>query len=288
MPKKAKETFGSEKDMKKETKKVANRTEKEANSLAKKATARKTTSKKNNKTAVKASAASSLKKKKEASSKKAKATSKVAKKTTASRKSVKKIVDVPEHYDLPYHYNQTIVKILAQTPKTLFVYWDVSENDRLNYEKQYGNDFFNNTVPFLRVKNETYGYSFDVDVDDFANGWYIHVEDPKSNYSVELHRTQRQFVAQVIDAPVYITSSNNIETPNDHILFDSMSDTIYFRNIKTNQISNKNITNIYLLRNTGKIYNIYNLYKEMYKSENVNSIFDLNNPSSGNHTSTFK
>ena len=36
-----------------------------------------------------------------------------------------------EYYDLPYRYNQTIVRILAQTPTTLFVYWDISDDDRM-------------------------------------------------------------------------------------------------------------------------------------------------------------
>ena len=30
---------------------------------------------------------------------------------------------IAEYYDLPYRYNQTIVKLLYQTPTTLFIYW---------------------------------------------------------------------------------------------------------------------------------------------------------------------
>ncbi len=223
-----------------------------------------------------------------------KATSVTKKKTTNSTKKNVKIrsktvknIATPEYYDLPYHYNQTIVKVLAQTPKTLFVYWDVSEQDRMYYEKQFGPDFFNNTIPFLRVKNETFGYSFDVDVDDFANGWYLHVNDAKCNYTIELLRKQRPYTAKVIESPIYITTSNNMETPNDHILFDINSNAVYFKNIKTNQVTSKNISRISLLRKVGKIYNIYDFYKTIYQNENVNEIFDLDNPTSGNPTSTF-
>ena len=81
---------------------------------------------------------------------------------------------------MPTRYSQTVVKILAQTPKMLFVYWDISEEDRNNYIAQYGEDFFNNTVPFLRVKNQTENYTFEVDVDDFANSWYLPINDAKS------------------------------------------------------------------------------------------------------------
>ena len=46
------------------------------------------------------------------------------------RKTTKKKVEIVEYYDLPYRYNQTVVKVLAQTPNTLFVYWDISDDDR--------------------------------------------------------------------------------------------------------------------------------------------------------------
>ena len=47
-----------------------------------------------------------------------------------------KYINVLEYYDLPYHYNETIVKILAQTPKILYVYWDISDSDREKYKEK--------------------------------------------------------------------------------------------------------------------------------------------------------
>lgn len=208
------------------------------------------------------------------------------KKATTTR--TKKAVAVPEYYDLPYHYDQTVVKVLAQTPKTLFVYWDVSNEDKEKFEKQFGPNFFNNTVPFLRVKNETNNYSFDVDVDDFANGWYLEVEDSKCDYSIELLRKQRPYTEKVIEYPIYITSSNKIETPNDRILFNTNYTSVSFKDIKTSGVSLKNMANNSSIKNIGKVYNIYDLYKKIYKNEDVDDVFDLTNPSSGNPTSTFK
>ena len=49
---------------------------------------------------------------------------------------------IAEYYDLPYRYNQTIVKLLYQTPTTLFIYWDISDEDREKYKETYGEDFF--------------------------------------------------------------------------------------------------------------------------------------------------
>ena len=286
---------------------TAIKTVKKASKVAKKTTAKASATKKTadtrtvkkaskvaKKTIAKASATMKI-----ADTKTVKKASKVAKKTTAKASNIKKTnakklskttktTITSEYYDLPYHYNQTVVKILAQTPKTIFVYWDISEEDSKNLTQQYGEKFFENTMPFLRVRNNNSGNSFDVDVDDFANGWYIHVEDSKSDYSVELLRKQRPFVEKVINHAVYITSSNVIETPNDHILFDENLFSVFFKNVKTGEVTARDITNMSLLKRIGKIYNIYDLYKRIYRNEDVGEIFDLNNPSSANPTSTFK
>ena len=60
----------------------------------------------------------------------------ISKKTKKEEK--KDFASVLEYYDLPYRYNETVVKILAQTPKILFVYWDISDSDREKYVEKYG------------------------------------------------------------------------------------------------------------------------------------------------------
>ena len=80
-------------------------------------------------------------------------------KITSSTNLTKKI-NILEYYDLPYRYNQTVVKVLAQTPTTLFIYWDISDEDRNNFVKQYGENFFNDTKPVLIIHNKTMNYSF--------------------------------------------------------------------------------------------------------------------------------
>ena len=97
-------------------------------------------------------------------------------------------IEILEYYDLPYRYNQTVVKVLAQTPTTLFIYWDISDKDRENFIRQYGADFFNNTKPVLIIHNKTMNYSFEIEIDDFANSWYLHVNDSNCEYYVELGR----------------------------------------------------------------------------------------------------
>ena len=61
---------------------------------------------------------------------------------------------------------------------------------------------------------------------------------------------------------------------------------VYFRNVKTGvQIEKPISANISFIRNMGKIYNIYDIYKAIYQNENIEEIYDLSNPSSGNPSS---
>lgn len=207
-------------------------------------------------------------------------TKKTAKKATTKKASQK--TNIVEYYDLPYRYNQTVVKLLAQTPNTLFIYWDISDSDKENYKKIYGDNFFETTKPVLIIHNDTMNYSFEVEINDFANSWYLHVNDSKCDYRIELGRrvinnTSNRPSNLNINDYVYISSSNEIESPNDRVLFDKNQKMVYFRNIKTNQETKKDISTFTFMRNMGKIYNIYDLYKEIYKNENID---ELSNPSS--------
>lgn len=202
--------------------------------------------------------------------------------TTPKRKPTAKKQTSPsisEYYDLPYRYNQTVVKILAQTPNTLFVYWDISDSDREKYVKEFGEYFFNDTYPVLIIHNKTMNYYFEIEVNDFANSWYFHVSDAHCDYEIEFGR--RKKAAREISIPndyVYISSSNVIETPNDKFLFEPNTRNLFFRNVKTNQEFSKDIATLSFMEKINKIYNIYDVYKEIYKEEDL--IDAMNNPTS--------
>ena len=210
------------------------------------------------------------------------------KSSSKAKRSPLKKSKILEYYDLPYRYNQTIVKILAQTPRTLFIYWDISDEDRENYKKQYGDNFFETTKPVLKVYNDTLHYSFEVEINDFANSWYLHIADSKCDYRVELGRRPIIKNENLNTDYIYISTSNKIESPNDKILFNREQKMVYFRNVKSGNISAKSISNysnISFIRNMGKIYNIYDLYKAIYQNENIEEFYNLSNPSSGNPSS---
>ena len=259
------------------------------------------------------------------------------KNTKTTKSTVKKTqkksepVTVLEHYDLPYRYNETIVRILYQTPNTLFVYWDISDKDRENYIKQFGEDFFNITYPVLIVHNDTMNYSFEVIINDFANSWYLRVNDSKCHYRVELGRklinhfdikepeeipidsnnntnidNQNEKTKEKINYIknikekfkndyMFVSTSNSIELPNDHILFKTNeNNTIKYRNVKTKQETNISlydiIKNIPLIDKTELPYIsseiLEGLYTAIYKNDDLSVLATLSNPSSGGLSSS--
>ena len=181
MPRKAKEK-DVELNNKIDEKKTAKTTKKTI------ATKKETTTKKSAtvKTTTKRSSSST----KTASKKDTKSTksTKTVETKSATKSKSKKVQPIVEYYDLPFRYNQTVVKILAQTPNVLFIYWDISDEDRKIYEKEYGSNFFEKTRPYLIITNKTKNYTFEVEINDFANSWYLHVNDADCDYQVELGR----------------------------------------------------------------------------------------------------
>lgn len=220
------------------------------------------------------------------------AKSKASKKSNTKAKKVSlKKVEILEYYDLPLRYNQTVVKILAQTPTNLFVYWDISDEDKTQYIKQYGDFFFQNTKPVLKVYNITKKYSFEVDINDFANSWYLSVQDSNCDYKVELGRRPINEYVHIDNNYLFITNSNEMFSQNDHILFEKLSHFVFFKNVKTNKQYKKNIVDLTLLQKFGKLdYSfIKEFYRKLYPNEVLNfDKLDLRNPSSGNPTSSFK
>ena len=288
MPRKAKEKTEiiEEKSAKKSTTKLLKKETTSKSNLNKEVSknSKKTENKVSNKSKTSTKKAAT---KAKSSSKKVagKSTTKTTKKTTkitATKKSNKKEkVEIIEYYDLPYRYNQTVVKVLAQTPNTLFVYWDISDDDKNKYIEEYGEYFFNNTKPVLIVHNLTMNYSFEIDINDFANSWYLTIADSNCDYKIELGRRPINEYVTINNNYLYIANSNDIDAPNDHILFDNLSKFVYFRNVKTNTTTKKDIISFSLLRKIGKISSIEEFYKKMYANEKISfDKLDLRNPSS--------
>jgi len=221
-----------------------------------------------------------------------KSTKKEKQPKTKNKNDKPKIVEhILEYYDLPFRYNETIVKILAQTPKRLFVYWDISDSDKEKYINVFGDQFFTETYPVLLLHNEDKGYWTEIQINDFANSWYIDIGDTKSKYTVQLGRkfkskpnnvdySKMQESSISLDNDyLFISQSNKLETPNDHILFEKFCAVIKFRNVKTYEEYNRNF-NGDEFKKIGKTYNIYDIYAELYNGEVEDGEFDMSNPDS--------
>ena len=281
MSKTTKET--SEKNQKSNSKSTSSTKKSTSKTVAKKVATKSISKTTSNKSTINSTKKTTTKK---VATKKASA---VSKKTTSTKKTPTKkqakskqsnSINVLEYYDLPYRYNETTVKILAQTPKTLFVYWDISDSDKENYLKQYGSNFFENSKPVLIINNVTMNYTFEIEINDFANCWYFDINDEKCEYLVELGRRIKEESNIPIEVPnnyLCITSSNKIESPNGHILFEKNQNVIFYKNVKNNETFSKNITSIEFIQHIGKAYKIKNMYKKIYKNENL---LNINNPSS--------
>lgn len=292
MPRKTKEKV-DEIEIKNEKKSVAKKStaEKKATTVKKSATTKKATSTKKPSVTKKTSTATKSSKKegsKEKTDKKSiskikkdnktesvkEATKKSPKKQTVKRttkKSNKQPVQILEYYDLPYKYGNTVVRLLAQTPKTLFVYWEVSDSDIENFKKTYGDDFFNKTKPILIVHNLTLNKTTEIEINDFANCWYLNTDDTDCKFDIEL---ARKFIEPVSNTDVeasdylYLAQSNDLQSPNNHILFEKIQEFVVFRNVNNDNVVKKNIKSFKFLKD------IYKFYKDMYDEE------VLNNPSS--------
>ena len=194
-----------------------------------------------------------------------------------------------EYYDLPFRYNETVVKILAQTPRRLFVYWDVADKDKQTYLNAFGNHFFEDTYPVLLVHNENKNYTSEITINDFANSWYLDISNPRDKYTIQLGRKFKFHIKPQINPEIektnilfsndylFIAMSNQLEVPNDHVLFEEFKPFVTYRNVKTHAEETKKIESFQVPNNLQPVYQ--KLYQEQLILDE-NGAWDMQNPSS--------
>ena len=141
-------------------------------------------------------------------------------------------------------------------------------------------------------------YVREIAVNDFANSWYIDIDDPKTKYTIQLGRKfrnkpeivnynefkQNNIILQTDYLP--FANSNEMEAPNDHVLLESLPKFFVFRNVKTNE---ERIKDLRSFKDAfGNNYDIKEFYQDSYKDELSEGMFDMSNPSSGINSSMFK
>ena len=145
-----------------------------------------------------------------------------------------------EYYEIPQKYNETIIKVLAQNPNKLFVYWEIADKDIKKYLDEYGDIFYELTYQILILENKKNGNSSEIIIDGFANSWYIDIIDDSSTYNVTYARKVSHNIVNLINNNIlnvgeiiHFAKSNNIVSPNGHILYNN-NNNVVFKNIKTN------------------------------------------------------
>lgn len=191
---------------------------------AKKTTAKKTTVKK---TAKKKP--SPVKTKVEKTSKKKAPAKRVVKK----KSSVTKKGSLPSPYrkkkgitpkynfktDLPEQYHKTCLRAIPRDPSWIFLYWEITNEALDTIKDSIGDETFNATKPILRVSDITgIDYNggnalsfFDIEINRYADNWYIKVPHPGRTYVVENG-------LYTIDGTFFIiVRSNPVQVPQDSI-----------------------------------------------------------------------
>lgn len=133
-----------------------------------------------------------------------------------------------EYYELPTKYEDTTVKLLVQSPTRMYVYWDVSNKTIRKFSKQ--NAKYGYCTPYLKITNLTMDYSYEVQVDPFANNYYIEIKDADCDYKVELVRKHN-------NQSYLVSSSNTTHIPRSTPC--NYNEDIVFRNCVCLAVSDK-------------------------------------------------
>lgn len=127
-----------------------------------------------------------------------------------------------EYYDLPTKYDQTLIRLLVQSPTRMYAYWEVSD-DTMKY---FSNNFYNysDCTPALKITNITKNYSYIIPVDPFASNYYIDVEDTGCDYKIELGRTRDNkflniYTSNNVTMPIFSRTDDSNILNSDEVLF---------------------------------------------------------------------
>lgn len=183
---------------------------------------------------------------------------------------------ISEYYEIPQKYNETSIRVLAQNPKKLFVYWEISDNDISKYLDEYGDIFYTNTTPLLILENKEKNHKFEIGIDGYANSWYIDIVDDSSTYSVTYARKVSSDILSSTTGNILakgnileFAKSNNVISPNGHILYNN-SNNILFKNVSTND--EYTIPLVSVLKSSNNIYsNITGFKEEILENEHISS-----------------
>jgi len=118
---------------------------------------------------------------------------------------------------IPYRYGDTYLTAMVRDPYWLFAYWEIGEAAKEDVCRRYGTRAWESSRPVLKVYDATNRYFFDsrqaaeIEINDFADNWYIHTGKPGHSYFIELSRVMPD------GTQIFIARSNMVTTPQDDV-----------------------------------------------------------------------
>jgi hypothetical protein len=117
--------------------------------------------------------------------------------------------------EIPGTYNDTKIVLLVRDPFWIYTYWDIDNEKRNELNLHHGH----NKHMVLRVYDVTdvvfNGFnahsSFDLDINDFTNNWYIKLPAPNRSYCVDIA------IINEHGEYVLIARSNTVQVPRDTV-----------------------------------------------------------------------
>jgi len=96
--------------------------------------------------------------------------------------------------DIPEAYNETYLRAIPRDPQWMFVFWELSEQTRNDLRIKMGAEGHASAKRVLRlidVTDNSYDGNnpqryIDIEINEFANSWYIQVPESNRNYLIEL------------------------------------------------------------------------------------------------------
>jgi hypothetical protein len=96
--------------------------------------------------------------------------------------------------DIPDSYNETYMRAIPRDPQWLFAYWEICDSTRKELRGKMGESAFSSAKRILRLLDITdishdgsnAQRFIDIEINEFANNWYVQVPESGRNYVLEL------------------------------------------------------------------------------------------------------
>lgn len=104
--------------------------------------------------------------------------------------------DLETGYPFPSFYNRDCLVLMLRDPYWIYAYWELTGSLLNYYRKKYHSRGWDDSISLLRVYRFPPGVgelespegTFDIELDPWANNWYIPAGVPHRTYQVELGR----------------------------------------------------------------------------------------------------